>query len=151
MSTPAPNDEMPMAAEAYVSGVVRGIRLDNEAQAALLGMTVADFESADDLVIVKKLLSAGFHAGSAWERARLEPILARVREEARRDVYLAEVTFWLGEHRAYVESGMMWEGELAMKNARRYGELAEAQAARSEDGPEPAPESASQSAREGEE
>ncbi len=44
---------------------------------------------------------------------------------AKRDAYLQEVTFWIGEHRAYVETGMMWEAELAMKNSRRYGDLAE--------------------------
>jgi hypothetical protein len=37
-----------------------------------------------------------------------DKLLARVRAEAKRDVFLEEVTYWFGEHRAYLESGMMW-------------------------------------------
>ncbi len=89
----------------WIASVVRGIRLDNEAQAALLGMTLADFESADDLVIVKKLLAAGWkqghEAGARREREesfsreeyfRLQTVatdLIKVRDQLRSDLALA--------------------------------------------------------------
>ena len=36
--------------------------------------------------------------------------------------YLEEITYWFGEHRGYVEAGMMWEASLATKHRKRIEE-----------------------------